>query len=74
MYDRYILVYIQMSRIITHYSEQVPSKRASAAAGPRGLAPLVTESGRAMEGGRQEEGSVVFEVGSGEYDFKTEYY
>jgi hypothetical protein len=33
----------------------------------------VMESGDVLEGGRREEGSVVFEVGSGEYHFTADY-
>eukprot|EP01046_Picozoa_sp_COSAG06_P040304 COSAG06_NODE_4862_length_3896_cov_24.255728_5_plen_98_part_00 len=35
--------------------------------------PVVMESGSVLEGGRQEDGSVVFEVGSGHYRFTTDY-
>lgn len=49
----------------------VPSKYASATA--FAPTPVVTESGRVLNGGRREDGSVVFEVGSGEYHFKSEY-
>lgn len=51
----------------------VPCKQVSAAAAALALTPLVTESGRALEGGRREDNSVVFEVGSGEYHFESEY-
>ena len=51
----------------------VPSKRVSTAADTLIPTPLVMESGRALEGGRREDNSVVFEVGSGEYHFVSEY-
>lgn len=46
----------------------VPSKAAALVP-----TPLVMESSRALEGGRREANSVVFEVGSGEYHFESEY-